>query len=283
MSWRTRSLIRRLCSAPCWVSRSVARTRRSKAARSAPGSSSGRRPAGSNSGSRARVSASMPLVLVCRDRKRRRSAAFCELTRNTRCPRALKNTAMGNHAGPVGSITTSSLVPAGQPLSAIRSSSPRLSRVGQALRLCSVFPSPSSTRTVCALAMPRSMPTRRRWFISSPLVVSVLTGSPAGATRTSGHGPKETRPTAAPTHVLQPDPASLDRSTSLIRGIRGRAGCGNQKNGAGPLRASPEPISTPPPGPAGMTMQPWDLSLVVDPRCRCPLHEPSRAARAARR
>ena len=28
-----------------------------------------------------------------------------------------------------------------------------------------------------------------------------------------------------------------------------------------------------PPAPAGMTMQPWNLSPVVDPRCRCPLHE----------
>jgi hypothetical protein len=48
----------------------------------------------------------------------------------------------------------------------------------------------------------------------------------------------ETRPTAAPTHVLQPDPVSKDRSTSLIRGIRGRAGCGSQTHEARPLRAS---------------------------------------------
>src|SRR5207249_4662588 len=40
-----------------------------------------------------------------------------------------------------------------------------------------------------------------------------------------------------------------------------------------PSRSSSERLSTPPPGPAGMTMQPWDLSPVVDPRRRCPLHE----------
>jgi hypothetical protein len=59
----------------------------------------------------------MPLDLACLDRNRRRSAAFCKETRNTRntlCPRAVKNTATGSHAGPVGSITTSSLVPVGQ-------------------------------------------------------------------------------------------------------------------------------------------------------------------------
>jgi len=30
-----------------------------------------------------------------------------------------------------------------------------------------------------------------------------------------------------------------------------------------------------------MTMQPWDLSSVVDPRRRCPLHERSPTARSA--
>jgi hypothetical protein len=45
--------------------------------------------------------ASMPLLLACRDRKRRGSAALALDTRQTRCPRAAKNTATGNHAGPV--------------------------------------------------------------------------------------------------------------------------------------------------------------------------------------
>src|SRR6266545_4171832 len=80
-SWRTRSLMRRLWQAPCWVSRSQARTRRSSAARSALGSARGCSPAGSTSGSRARVSASMPLDLACRDSTRRRSWALAELTR----------------------------------------------------------------------------------------------------------------------------------------------------------------------------------------------------------
>jgi hypothetical protein len=139
----------------------VARTRRSSAARSAPGSTSGASPAGLTSGSRARVSASIPLDLACRDKNRRKSAAFCDETRNTLCPRAVKNTATGSQAGPVGSITTSSLVPSGQPASAAASTAVRLSTAGQALRLATTVPSPSSTRTVCAVAMPRSMPTRR--------------------------------------------------------------------------------------------------------------------------
>ena len=95
------------------------------------------------------------------DKNRRRSAAFCEETRNTVWPRAEKNTAIGSHAGPVGSITTSSRVPSGQPASAAASTAARLSTAGKALRLATVAPSPSSTRTVCALAMPKSMPTSR--------------------------------------------------------------------------------------------------------------------------
>ena len=90
----------------------------------------------------------MPLVLACRDKNRRRSAAFCDDTRNTRWPREVKNTAIGSHAGPVGSITTSSRVPAGQPASAAASTAVRLPTAGQALRLATVAPSPSSTRTV---------------------------------------------------------------------------------------------------------------------------------------
>ena len=55
----------------------------------------------------------------------------------------------------------SSRVPAGQPASAASSTAARLSTVGHALRLATVAPSPSSTRTVCAVAMPKSMPTSR--------------------------------------------------------------------------------------------------------------------------
>lgn len=63
ISWCTRSLIRTLCSAATRVSRSAARTRRSSAAASGPGNSSGCSPAGATSGSRARVSASIPFAL----------------------------------------------------------------------------------------------------------------------------------------------------------------------------------------------------------------------------
>ena len=114
--------------------------------------------------------------------------------------------------------------------------------------------------------MPRSMPTRRRWFISSPSVVSVPPARPQERRTLTATVPRKTRPTAAPTHVLQPGPASTGRATSLIRGIRGRAGCGNQiERGQTLTGPPPERFSTPPPGPAGMTMQPWDLSPVVDP------------------
>jgi hypothetical protein len=44
----------------------------------------------------------MPLDLAWRDKNRRRSAAFCDDTRNTRCPRAVKNTATGSQAAPAG-------------------------------------------------------------------------------------------------------------------------------------------------------------------------------------
>lgn len=174
----------------------MARTRRSSAARSGPGSSKGCSPAGSTRPRRARVSASIPLVLVCREKNRRRSAALAELTRYTRWPREPKNTAIGSHAGPVGSMITSKRVPEGVVASAAASTSPRLTVVGQHLRLAMVWPASSITRTVCAEAIPKSIPTRRLCPISSPcVVVSVSTGSPAGATLISGHGPKETRPT----------------------------------------------------------------------------------------
>lgn len=91
--------------------------------------------------------ASTPLLLARRDKNRRRSAAFCDDTRNTWWPRAEKNTAIGSHAGPVGSITTSSPVSCGQPASAAVSTPVRVSAVGHALRLATTDPSPSSTRT----------------------------------------------------------------------------------------------------------------------------------------
>ena len=160
-----------------------------------------------------------------------------------------KNTAIGNHAGPVGSITTSSRVPAGQPANAIVSISLKLSTVGHALRLATVLPSPSSTRTVCALAIPKSMPTRRLSLITFSLgSCRCFTGSPNGATSSRPRSQGRHALTAAPTHVLQPAPTSTDRATSLIRGIRGQPRCGKQLDGARPpFEASPETISAPPP------------------------------------
>ena len=137
--------IRVLCSPMRAVSRATARTRRSSVARAAPGSSTGSSDSGATNGSRASVSASIPLVLACRDRNRRRSAAFAEDTRTTRCPRRPKNTAIGSHAGPVGSTTTSSRVPGSAPCNAATSSTLRLSTVGTADRRARTWPSPSTT------------------------------------------------------------------------------------------------------------------------------------------
>ena len=161
-SCRARSLIRVLRRTASSVSRAAARTRRSNAAWAAPGSSSGASPRGSTSGSRASVSASMPLVLACRDRNRRRSADFWLDTRCTVCPRPAKNTATGSHAGPVGSSTTSNRVPAAAPASAAASTRARLATVGSHRRRHSSAPSAASTRTVCELAIPKSMPTNLR-------------------------------------------------------------------------------------------------------------------------
>jgi hypothetical protein len=69
------------------VSRPTARTRRSSDARARLPNSTGVSPDGARSGGRARVSASMPLLLACRARNRRRSAALAEVTRSTVWPR----------------------------------------------------------------------------------------------------------------------------------------------------------------------------------------------------
>ena len=90
----------------------------------------------------------------------------------------------------------------------------------------------------------------------------------------SGHGPRRPRPAAAPTHVPQPGQASTDRPASLIRGIRGQARGGNQSCGARPCGPAPDQFSTPPPGPAGMTMQPPGTSAPWwIHENRCPLHD----------
>jgi hypothetical protein len=73
----------------------------------------------------------------------------------------------GNHAGPVGSITTSNTVPAGVPANAAASTLARLSTVGSHRRRDTSRPSSASTRTVCALARPRSTPTGRLITLTS--------------------------------------------------------------------------------------------------------------------
>ena len=185
----------------------------------------------------------------------------------------MKNTAIGNHAGPVGSITTSKRVPAGVPSNAHDSITDRLSTVGNALRFATVLPSSSRTRTACADAIPKSMPDQppadHRRLLRSVGCTPARSSSDARV-RPRSQG---SRPTAAPTHVLQTDPTSTGRPTSLIRGIRGRVECDDQIDEARPTRGLPQcAIMTSPPEPAGKTMQPWNPDPEVDPRARCWLH-----------
>ena len=209
---------------PAWVSRSQARTRRSSAARGASGNWRGCSPAGSTSGRRARVSASMPLDLAWRRRNRRRSGALAELTRYTVWPRAAKNTAIGSHAGPVGSTTTSRRVPAGRPgqggLLDLAKTVHGRERLAAAHRPCRRRPAPGR----CGRwLIPRSIPTSRRSCIRvSSLAVVACSGRSDGRRWITATVPRGWRPTTAPTHVLQPAPTSAGRATSLIRGIRGR-------------------------------------------------------------
>jgi hypothetical protein len=167
--------MRTLWAVACSVSHWQVRTRRSRLARGPSGSSSGCTPPGSTSGSRARVSASMALDLAWRDRKRRRSAALATGTRNTVCPRPAKKTATGSHAGPVGSTTTSSRVPAGAPASAAASTASRLATVGRQRRRPSTRPAWSKIAAVWALVMPRSMPSSRRSATATGALLTVAT------------------------------------------------------------------------------------------------------------
>ena len=147
---------------PAWVSRSQARTRRSSAAASAPGSSSRCSPPG-------RPAASGP-ASPRRSRSTWRAGArtgagprpWPRTPGRHRGPRRAKNTAIGIHAGPVGSNTTASRVPSGAPASAARSTTASDSTVGTHDDRHTTCPSASSTRTECREAIPRSIPTRRR-------------------------------------------------------------------------------------------------------------------------
>jgi len=87
--------------------------------------------------------------------------SLAEDTRTTVCPRRPKYTAIGSHIGPVGSITTISVVPSAAPVSATRSSSPKLAAVEDTRRRAATRPVPSSTTAECWLATPRSRPMTR--------------------------------------------------------------------------------------------------------------------------
>ncbi len=202
--------MRILCCEASLVRRSQARTRRSKVARPAPGSSTGRRLCGATMANRASVRASMELDLAWRERNLRRSEAFWELTRYTAWPRRPKNTVGASHAGPVGSSTTSRTVPSGAPSRACCSIHPRLSAVGMHRRRHTSVPSPVSTTTVWALAMPRSTPTIRRSATGSSFPgphVSCRTSAVRTGDAFTTTVPRWLSPTAAPTHVLQTGPA----------------------------------------------------------------------------
>jgi hypothetical protein len=78
--------------------------------------------------------------------------------------------------------------------------------------------------------------------------------------------PRALCPTTAPTHVLQPAPTQPGRATSHIRGIRGRPRAAVRRTRLSAPAPSSEEDSTPPPEPAGMHMQPWDLGADQAPR-----------------
>ncbi|GAA2348603.1 hypothetical protein GCM10010416_81130 [Streptomyces caniferus] len=80
----------------------------------------------------------------------------------------MKNTAIGSHAGPVGSITTSNRVPGAAPANAADSIIDKLSTVGSHRRRHTSRPASSRTRTVCADAIPKSIPTNLRCIYRLP-------------------------------------------------------------------------------------------------------------------
>ena len=203
-----------------------------------------------------------------------------------RCPRAVKNTAIGNHAGPVGSITTSNRVSAVAPASAAASTAAKLSTVGRARRR-QISPRRRRAPARCAsLAIPRSS-RPGAWIDHRALLAAVNRcppidhDGPRGAA--DGHGPthRRRRPAApgdGPHSCAASGPdLTRRRPTSLIRDIRDQASGGNRANGTPPYRRLPEPSSTPPTGPAGPLMQPETTGAI---NTEGALHEPVGGARA---
>ena len=233
--------------------------------RVAPGTSSRCSPPGSASGIRARVSASIPFDFACLRKNLRRSAALAEDTRYTSWPRRAKNTAIGSHAGPVGSNTTTSRVPSGAPASAARSINVSDSTAGTHDDRHTSRPSASSTRTECREAIPRSIPTRR--LPGGCLSCSTATSLPHLRTcqlrRQAGSNPSATvpgrrSPATAPTHVLQPAqaPCGLGHFPHAGHPWPGQQW---QSNPRGPASHRPQNLRRRHlPDQPGMLMQPWN-------------------------
>lgn len=181
--------------------------------------------------------------------------------------------ATGRQAGPVGSKTTSRRVPAGAPASAACSRSRRLSRRGQQRRRQTSLPSARSTRAVCVVAIPRSMPTSLRSGMTFLLPWMSLPRLPAGGASTATV-PLWLSLAAAPSHLRQRDPAHhpVGRSTLLNRVIRGQAQGGNHTCEARRSRRLPQPhpVRHPPdqPGPFHRTAIERRMSRPVAGRCR---------------
>src|SRR5512133_3681680 len=152
------------------------------------------------------VSASMPLDLAWRDNTRRRSWALAELTRYTVCPRAPKNTAIGNHDGPVGSTTTSRQTPGIAPTRAACSTSTKLARVGPpcaGTRSCRRPKAPAR----CGAGDPQVDADQPPIVHGASLLVVACSGRSDGRCWVTTTVPRWLRPTTAPTQVLQPAPA----------------------------------------------------------------------------
>ena len=205
----------------------------------------------------------MPLVLACRDRNRRRSAAFALTTPGTPMPaggeehrdRQPRRPGRLDHHLQPGARAAPRPTPRPRPR-------PGSATVGRARRRQTSPPRPSSTRTVCALAMPRSIPTSRLSSSSSP-PRGRRSVPPAGhdERRTaSGHGPKETtRPTDG-SHSCAANGPDLDGPTHFPHPGHPWPGQRWQSDQRDPASQRPPQsrYSTPPTGPAGMLMQPWN-------------------------
>ena len=180
----------------------------------------------------------------------------------------MKNTAIGNHAGPVGSTTTSNRVPGAAPSNAATSIAVRLATVGNALRFVNVDPEPSNTRTECAEAIPRSIPTNRL-SPTEPPVVSMRTG------------PSEKQRHRWPRPQGRPEPRLPPMCCKRVRPQRvdplSSSGASEAGSSATIRLTRPTPSLEPPqcgsqrhhPNQPGPTMQPLEHDREMDPHARC--------------